>query len=122
VNPHFPTLKDDTMARTLLFHQLGGPEVMTLEDVEVGEPGPGEARIRVDAFCLNTTWAYSWIRADRKDGLDPADQERAPGRPGPPGCGIDAGILEDLPHRRRGELIPQAGDLAVDAPVPPDKY
>ncbi|WP_026416116.1 zinc-dependent alcohol dehydrogenase family protein [Actinomadura oligospora] len=41
------------MARTVLFHELGGPEVMRIEDVEVGDPGPGEVRIRVDAFGLN---------------------------------------------------------------------
>lgn len=41
------------MTRTMLFHELGGPEVMRLEDVEVGDPGPGEVRIRVDAIGLN---------------------------------------------------------------------
>ncbi|MGK5551778.1 zinc-dependent alcohol dehydrogenase family protein [Actinomadura kijaniata] len=41
------------MARTVLFHELGGPEVMRLEDVPVGEPGPGEVRIRVEAIGLN---------------------------------------------------------------------
>src|SRR4051812_49575051 len=41
------------MTRTVLFHELGGPEVMRLQDVEVGEPGPGEVRIRVDAIGLN---------------------------------------------------------------------
>jgi NADPH:quinone reductase-like Zn-dependent oxidoreductase len=41
------------MTRTVLFHELGGPEVMRLEDVEVGDPGPGEVRIRVDAIGLN---------------------------------------------------------------------
>ncbi|GAT65273.1 zinc-dependent alcohol dehydrogenase family protein [Planomonospora sp. ID91781] len=41
------------MTRAVLFHGLGGPEVMRLEEVEVGEPGPGEVRIRVDAIGLN---------------------------------------------------------------------
>ncbi|MFI9723421.1 zinc-dependent alcohol dehydrogenase family protein [Streptomyces sp. NPDC052396] len=41
------------MSRTVLFHELGGPEVLRLEDVEVGDPGPGEVRIRVDAIGLN---------------------------------------------------------------------
>ncbi|MDT0345370.1 zinc-dependent alcohol dehydrogenase family protein [Streptomyces litchfieldiae] len=41
------------MATTVLFDELGGPEVLRLADVEVGEPGPGEARIRVDAIGLN---------------------------------------------------------------------
>ncbi|MCP2341970.1 zinc-dependent alcohol dehydrogenase family protein [Actinomadura rupiterrae] len=41
------------MARTVLFDELGGPEVMRLADVPVGEPGPGEVRIRVGAIGLN---------------------------------------------------------------------
>ncbi|MEV4007474.1 zinc-dependent alcohol dehydrogenase family protein [Actinomadura sp. NPDC049753] len=41
------------MAMTVMFHELGGPEVMRLEDVEVREPGPGELRIRVEAIGLN---------------------------------------------------------------------
>ncbi|WP_141579168.1 zinc-dependent alcohol dehydrogenase family protein [Actinomadura sp. WMMA1423] len=41
------------MAMTVMFHELGGPEVMRLEDVEAGEPGPGELRLRVEAIGLN---------------------------------------------------------------------
>ncbi|MGI5488623.1 zinc-dependent alcohol dehydrogenase family protein [Microtetraspora malaysiensis] len=41
------------MARTVRFHEIGGPEVMRLEDLEPGEPGPGEVRIRVDAIGVN---------------------------------------------------------------------
>lgn len=41
------------MTRTVLFDKLGGPEVLQLTDAEVGEPGPGEVRIRVDAIGLN---------------------------------------------------------------------
>ncbi|GAA4377010.1 zinc-dependent alcohol dehydrogenase family protein [Actinomadura verrucosospora] len=41
------------MAMTVMFHELGGPEVMRIEDVEVREPGPGELRIRVEAIGLN---------------------------------------------------------------------
>ncbi len=41
------------MARTVRFHDVGGPEVLRLEDVEVGEPGPGELRVRVDAIGIN---------------------------------------------------------------------
>ncbi|GHC39988.1 zinc-dependent alcohol dehydrogenase family protein [Streptomyces cinnamoneus] len=41
------------MARTVQFHETGGPEVLRLEDLETGEPGPGEVRIRVDAIGVN---------------------------------------------------------------------
>lgn len=35
------------------FHQLGGPEVLQIEDVPAREPGPGEVRVRVRAIGLN---------------------------------------------------------------------
>lgn len=41
------------MARLVQFDRLGGPEVLTLRDVEVGAPGAGEVRMRVDAIGLN---------------------------------------------------------------------
>ncbi|MDT7610076.1 MAG: hypothetical protein QOG96_4579, partial [Pseudonocardiales bacterium] len=41
------------MVRTIRFHELGGPEVLRIEDVPVRSPGPGEVRIRVDAIGLN---------------------------------------------------------------------
>ncbi|MEU4330701.1 zinc-dependent alcohol dehydrogenase family protein [Nonomuraea dietziae] len=41
------------MARTVRFHEIGGPEVMRLEDLETGDPGPGEVRIRVEAIGVN---------------------------------------------------------------------
>jgi len=34
-------------------HTLGGPEVLTYEDVDVPRPGPGEAQVRVAASGLN---------------------------------------------------------------------
>jgi NADPH:quinone reductase-like Zn-dependent oxidoreductase len=37
----------------VVFHEVGGPEVLKIENVEVAEPGPGEVRIRVDAIGLN---------------------------------------------------------------------
>jgi NADPH:quinone reductase-like Zn-dependent oxidoreductase len=41
------------MAKTVVFHEYGGPKVLRLEDVPVGEPGPGEVRIRVRAIGVN---------------------------------------------------------------------
>lgn len=41
------------MARTVLFHAFGGPEVLRLEDIAVGPPGPGEVLMDVAAFGLN---------------------------------------------------------------------
>ncbi|WP_052848733.1 zinc-dependent alcohol dehydrogenase family protein [Streptomyces avicenniae] len=41
------------MPTAVQFDRTGGPEVLELRDVEIGEPGPGELRIRVDAIGLN---------------------------------------------------------------------
>jgi hypothetical protein len=36
------------MSRSVRMHEFGGPEVLRLEDVVVGEPGAGEVRLRID--------------------------------------------------------------------------
>jgi NADPH:quinone reductase-like Zn-dependent oxidoreductase len=41
------------MPRVVRFARLGGPEVLTLEDVPAAAPGPGEVRLAVAAFGLN---------------------------------------------------------------------
>jgi NADPH2:quinone reductase len=41
------------VAKIVRFHQFGGPEVLRLDEIEVGAPGVGEVRIRVGAFGLN---------------------------------------------------------------------
>jgi len=54
------------------------------------------------------------VRREDRGGLP--GQERPPGLPGPPRCGIDARVFEDLPHRRWRDLVTEAGQLTVDAP------
>ena len=41
------------MAKAIRFHKTGGPEVLELETVEVGEPGPGQARVRHSYVAVN---------------------------------------------------------------------
>ena len=41
------------MTKTVRIHETGGPEVLRLEDLPVGNPGPGEIRIRVESIGLN---------------------------------------------------------------------
>lgn len=41
------------MARSIRFHETGGPEVLRIEDIAVPAPGPGEIRIQVKALGLN---------------------------------------------------------------------
>lgn len=46
------------MAKAIRFYDVGGPEVLRYEDVEVGEPGPGQVRIRHEAVGLNFADTY----------------------------------------------------------------
>jgi NADPH:quinone reductase len=46
------------MAKGIRFYTTGGPEVLQWESVEVGEPGPGQIRIRHHAVGLNFADTY----------------------------------------------------------------
>ena len=46
------------MARAIRFDRTGGPEVLRLETVEVGEPGPGQARVRHAYVAVNFIDVY----------------------------------------------------------------
>jgi NADPH2:quinone reductase len=46
------------MPNAIRFHKNGGPEVLQLENVEVGEPGAGEARVRHTAIGVNYIETY----------------------------------------------------------------
>ncbi|MER7518831.1 zinc-dependent alcohol dehydrogenase family protein [Streptomyces sp. NPDC126499] len=44
---------NDTKTTAVLFHELGGPEVLSVEEIALPAPGPGELRMRVEAIGLN---------------------------------------------------------------------
>jgi NADPH2:quinone reductase len=46
------------MARAIRFHEIGGPEVLKLETVAVGAPGPGEVRVRHTFIAVNFIDVY----------------------------------------------------------------
>lgn len=46
------------MTKAIRIHQIGGPEQMRWEDVEVGAPGPGQALLRQTAVGLNYIDVY----------------------------------------------------------------
>src|SRR6201996_4575707 len=46
------------MTHAIRFHKTGGPDVLVWEEVQVGKPGPGEARIRHTAVGLNFVDIY----------------------------------------------------------------
>jgi NADPH:quinone reductase len=71
------------MAKGIRFHETGGPEVLRWEDLEVGDPGPGQVRIRHAAVGLN--FADTYFRT----GLYPTAL--------PAGMGVEAaGVVESV--------------------------
>ena len=46
------------MAKAVRFHKQGGPEVMQYDDVQVGDPGAGQVRIRHTAIGVNFVDVY----------------------------------------------------------------
>ena len=46
------------MSKAIRIHANGGPEVLQWEDVAVGDPGPGEARVRHTAVGVNYIDTY----------------------------------------------------------------
>ncbi|MGH8201878.1 MAG: alcohol dehydrogenase catalytic domain-containing protein, partial [Steroidobacteraceae bacterium] len=46
------------MASAVRIHRTGGPEVLSLEEVSVGEPGASEVRLRQAAIGLNYIDVY----------------------------------------------------------------
>jgi len=71
------------MDKAIRFYEAGGPEVLRLEDVAVGEPGPGEVRLRHVAVGLNFADTYF------RNGTYPI--------PLPAGMGVEAaGIVEAI--------------------------
>jgi NADPH:quinone reductase-like Zn-dependent oxidoreductase len=76
--------EDVVMTRTVRFHEIGGPEVLRLDDLETGEPGPGEVRLRVDAIGVN-----------RAEALFRSGRYIEPVRRLPAGLGTEAaGVIE----------------------------
>ena len=45
------------MTKTVRIHETGSPDVLRIEDLPVGNPGPGEIRIRVETIGLNRSEA-----------------------------------------------------------------
>jgi NADPH2:quinone reductase len=71
------------MVHAIRFHKAGGPEVLEWDDVQVGKPGQGEARVRHTAIGLN--YVDTYVRS----GLYPAAL--------PSGLGAEAaGIVEEV--------------------------
>lgn len=94
------------MPLAIRFARTGGPEVLSLEEVTVGEPGPGEARLRQAAIGLNFIDTY------HRSGLYPL--------PLPSGLGLEgAGVVEAVGP---GVTEVAPGDRVAYAGGPPGAY
>lgn len=93
-------------SRAIRIDAFGGPEQMRLVDAEVGEPGPGEIRIRHHAVGLN------YIDVYQRTGLYP---NALPLQLGMEGAGIVEAVGEGVTH-----LSP--GDRVAYASAPPGSY
>jgi NADPH2:quinone reductase len=94
------------MSRAVQITQPGGPEQLKIADVTVGEPGPGEIRIRHRAVGLNFIDVY------HRTGVYPL--------PLPATLGIEAaGVVEAV---GAGVTHLKPGDRAAYASQPPGSY
>src|SRR3954467_13915036 len=86
------------MARVVRFHELGGPEVLKIEQVEVPPPGRGEVQISVKALGLNR--AESMFRRGEY-----VEQPKLPARDGYEAAGTVAAIGEGVQGFKVGDAV-----------------
>jgi NADPH2:quinone reductase len=95
------------VSKAFRFHELGGPEVLRLEDVEVGPPSPAEVRIRNLAVAVN----YRDVLMRR--GVHAVKSL-------PSGIGLEsAGVIDAVGRDVRGLSV---GDRVVYAGMPEGSY
>ncbi len=92
------------MVHAIKVHNTGGPEVLSWETIEVGEPGPGEVRIRHTAIGLNFIDTYF------RSGLYPAPNG-LPFIPGNEGAGIVLTVGDGVTNVKPGDRVAYAGAL-----------
>src|SRR3712207_7074815 len=88
------------MAKAIRIHETGGPEVMQYVEVDVGDPGPGEARVRQHAVGLNYIDVYHRI------GLY---QQPLPFTPGVEGAGVVEAVCHGVAGGQVGERVGYSG-------------
>lgn len=89
------------MTHVIRVHEYDGPHVLKWEEADVGEPGPGEVRIKQTAIGLNFIDAYM------RSGLYP--QDRLPFIPGTEGAGVITALGEGVRTLKVGRRVAYAG-------------
>ncbi|MEI7612693.1 MAG: quinone oxidoreductase [Betaproteobacteria bacterium] len=88
------------MSFAIRFHQTGGPEVLRWEEVAVGDPGPGQARVRHEAVGLNFIDTY------HRCGLYPLP---LPSGLGTEGAGVVEVVGDGVSDVKPGDRVAYAG-------------
>ena len=123
------------MSKAIRIHTTGGPEVLTWEEVDVGDPGPGQVRLRQTACGLNyidvyvRTGLYPVAELPATIGMEAAGVVEAVGDGvdlavgdrdrGLVGLGLDVVPRAEVPLRDRtrdvGQLVREREQLGVAA-------
>jgi NADPH2:quinone reductase len=104
------------MVAAVRVHKLGGPEVLTYEDIEVGAPGPGQIRIKQHACGVNYIDTYF------RTGLYPAPS--LPFVAGNEGAGEVVAVGEGVAELKVGDRIAYVvtlGGYAAERLLPADR-
>ena len=87
------------MARAIQVNEFGGPEALQWVEVDVGEPGPGEARVAHTAVGMNFIDTY------RRSGLYPVE---LPSGLGTEAAGVVVSVGEGVDHIASGDRVAYA--------------
>ena len=93
------------MTHAIRVYRYGGPEVLHFEEVEVGDPGPGQVRIRQMAVGLNFIDVYG------RTGL--YAQPSLPFIPGMEAAGVVTAIGEGVRDLKVGRRVAYAGEIGA---------
>src|SRR3954452_10243739 len=96
------------MPHAIRIHETGGPEVLHWEDIEVGDPGPGQVRLKQQAAGLNFIDVY------HRTGLYP---QPLPFTPGVEGAGVVEAVGPDVTGVKLGDRVAYGGPIGGYAEV-----
>lgn len=96
------------MPHAIRVHETGGPGVLKWEEIDVGEPGPGQVRLRQEAAGLNFIDVY------HRTGLYP---QPLPFTPGVEGAGVVEAVGPDVTGLKIGDRVAYAGPIGGYAEV-----
>jgi NADPH2:quinone reductase len=103
------------MVHAIRVHQTGGPEVLTWEGVEVGDPGPGQVRLKQHAIGVN------YIDTYQRSGLYKLPLPLIPGNEGAGEVvAVGAGVT-DFKVGDRGAYAGATGGYAEERLMPADR-